>query len=111
MRSDSAPPGVLDADFTTCSAAQRIGASATGTPSWLARSSRNASVELPSVKRKITREHAPEPRVERLAQVRAARLRRPIALRGTSRTANATTSTDSTPGIAASQNTVRSSTM
>ena len=54
MRSDSAPPGVLAADFTTCSAAQRIGASATGTPSWLARSSRNASVELPSVKRKIT---------------------------------------------------------
>ena len=108
IRSDSAPPGVFDAVFTRCSSAQRIGASAIGTPSWLARSSRKASVELPSVKTKITASTRQNRRAEREREV-GPWLGRCLCDRvGMSRTPNATTSTASAPGIAASQNTVRS---
>ncbi len=110
IRSESAPPGVFDAVFTRWSTAQRMGASATGTPSWLARSRRKASVELPSVKTKIT-VSTRQNRAPSGSERSSPGLLGACVSRGMSRTPNATTSTASTPGIAASQNTVRSPAM
>ena len=49
--SDSAPPTSDDTTFTTCSADQRRGIHTVATPRSLSRSSRNASLALPSEKR------------------------------------------------------------
>src|SRR4051812_39498755 len=109
MRSDRIPPGVLVDDFTTCNIAQRIGASATGTPSCVARSNRNASVELPSVNSVIAA-RAPQNLLGRWeweweweweSGVCA-----PVSIRSGSLTTKTAIATAIAPGIAASQNTV-----